>query len=465
MVMFEALIREATDRFGLGTQGAALLKELLALIGNEKSGGLTGFLDRFRNAGMLDLVASWVSKGSNLDLSPPQFESVVGRDAIARIASKVGLAQTKAGSAMAFLVPKVVDALTPDGAVPASLPADLRAALGLAPLAAAKAPGAQRSPVGRWWVWTLLLAFVGLGWLFHQRYDKPAATTTTTAAAPTVPPIPPSAPPAPPAAVSLPAPSVTSRLALTNSGTAVEVEGVVADETSRGSILDSLRAVFGADKVRGDVKIDAAATPAGWLASLRAALDQFKIPGADLLFDGTTITLGGFLSEADRTALLAKLRAIFGDGFTFKLGGDKSLELFQTAKQRTLAALGELKPGYTASDLVDVLNYSIIRFSTGSADLAAESGDIVDRAAAAIKGAPAGTIIEVSGHTDSTGDPVSNMALSQARAEEVRSALVARGVDPAALVAQGYGDTRPVAGNDTPQGRFENRRIDFAVVK
>ncbi len=464
MVMFEALIREATDRFALGTQGAALLKELLALIGNEKSGGLTGFLDRFRNAGMLDLVASWVSKGSNLDLSPPQFESVVGRDAIARIASKVGLAQAKAGSAMAFLVPKVVDALTPDGAVPASLPADLRAALGLAPLAAAKAkaPGAQRSPVGRWWVWTLLLAFVGLGWLFHQRYDKPAATTT--AEAPAVTPIPPSSPPAPPA-VSLPVPSVTPRLALTNSGTAVEVEGVVADETIRGSILDSLRAVFGADKVRGDVKIDTAATPAGWLANLRAALDQFKIPGADLLFDGTTISVGGFLSESDRTALLEKLRTIFGGGFTFKLGGDKSLELFQTAKQRTLAALGELKPGYTASDLVDVLNYSIIRFATGSADLAAESGDIVDRAAAAIKGAPAGTIIEVSGHTDSTGDPVSNMALSQARAEEVRSALVARGVDPAALVAQGYGDTRPVAGNDTPQGRFENRRIDFAVVK
>lgn len=482
MAMFEALIREATDRFGLGTQGAALLNELLALIGNDKTGGLTGFLERFRKADLLDLVASWVGQGGNRDLSALQIEAALGKDVIARIARKVGLAQTKAASALAFLVPKVVDALTPDGTVPARLPADVRTALGLAP---ARGNGGDRGGVlGRWWMWALLVGFVGLGGLVHDRYDRP---TTTAAVAPAVPAaVPPAAAPAvPPAAAVVvpekvetpPAAPVTAaapvaaatlkpRLSLSNlGGGAVEVSGVVGDETSRGGILEALRALFGADKIRGDVRVDAAAAPAGWLAELRTALRHFTIPGADLVFDGDAITVGGFVAEGERAALLDKLRAIFGARFAFALGGDKSLELFESAKERTLAALAELKPGYTAGDLVGVLNLSILRFATGSAELSAESADILDRAAAAIKGAPAGTLIEISGHTDSTGDPVGNMALSQARAEAVRKALIARAVEPVALVAQGYGDSRPVAANNSPQGRFQNRRIEFAVVK
>jgi outer membrane protein OmpA-like peptidoglycan-associated protein/uncharacterized protein YidB (DUF937 family) len=469
MRMFEALIREATDRFGLGTQGAALLKELLALIGNDRTGGLTGFLDRFRKAGLIEMVASWVGRGSNVELTPMQLESVVGKDAIARIASKVGLAQAKAGSAMAFLLPKVVDALTPDGSVPATLPADLRGALGLAPAAAKKTDANRRSAFGNWWVWALLVAFTGFGWLFHARYDRPATTAAVspaTAPAATAVPAPVAALPVPaPPVASSAVPSVAPRLSLSNLGPAVEVSGVVGDEASRGSILDALGAVFGADRVRGDITVDAAAGPAGWLGRLRAALEHFKVPGADLLFDGNTISVGGFLGEADRVALLEKIRGIFGEGFSFALGGDKALDLFQTARERAVAALAALQPGYSASDLVGVLNNAIIRFATGSAEVAAESEDILDRAAAGIKAAPAGTIIEISGHTDATGDPVGNMALSQGRAEAVRKALIARGVDAASVVAQGYGDTRPLAANDTPQGRFQNRRIEFSVVK
>ncbi|MBL8658919.1 MAG: OmpA family protein, partial [Rhodospirillales bacterium] len=77
--------------------------------------------------------------------------------------------------------------------------------------------------------------------------------------------------------------------------------------------------------------------------------------------------------------------------------------------------------------------------------------------------APAGTHIEIGGHTDSTGDPEKNLALSQARADAVRQALIDHGVAPEMLSAKGYGGTQPIASNDTAQGRERNRRIAFSV--
>jgi outer membrane protein OmpA-like peptidoglycan-associated protein len=71
--------------------------------------------------------------------------------------------------------------------------------------------------------------------------------------------------------------------------------------------------------------------------------------------------------------------------------------------------------------------------------------------------------IEIGGHTDNTGDAAANVALSQQRADAVRTYLIQQGVPEAMLVAKGYGDARPIAGNDTEEGRFHNRRIEFTA--
>ena len=85
------------------------------------------------------------------------------------------------------------------------------------------------------------------------------------------------------------------------------------------------------------------------------------------------------------------------------------------------------------------------------------------RAAAILKTAPKDTLIEIGGHTDNTGDPAANQKLSEDRANDVCSALVAAGADGAVLVAKGYGDARPVASNDTEYGKFRNRRIEYSI--
>jgi outer membrane protein OmpA-like peptidoglycan-associated protein len=72
-------------------------------------------------------------------------------------------------------------------------------------------------------------------------------------------------------------------------------------------------------------------------------------------------------------------------------------------------------------------------------------------------------VIEVAGHTDNSGDPSSNLQLSQQRAAAVRDYLISQGVAPTSLVAKGYGDTRPVGSNDTDEGKFHNRRIEFTI--
>ena len=131
--------------------------------------------------------------------------------------------------------------------------------------------------------------------------------------------------------------------------------------------------------------------------------------------------------------------------------------------QRASAALASLKPGYTARDLVTALNLNVINFPTGSAQIPPDSMNYLNHVALAIKAAPSGTVLEIGGHTDNTGDSGANMALSQQRADAVRNYLVQQGVPSAMLVTKGYGDTKPVASNDTDEGKFRNRRIEFTI--
>jgi outer membrane protein OmpA-like peptidoglycan-associated protein len=72
-------------------------------------------------------------------------------------------------------------------------------------------------------------------------------------------------------------------------------------------------------------------------------------------------------------------------------------------------------------------------------------------------------VITVEGHTDSVGSAESNQLLSVARAESAKQWFIEAGIDPARVFAVGYGETRPIADNETPEGRAQNRRIEFRL--
>lgn len=74
------------------------------------------------------------------------------------------------------------------------------------------------------------------------------------------------------------------------------------------------------------------------------------------------------------------------------------------------------------------------------------------------------TMIEVAGHTDSTGSESYNQLLSQQRAQSVSNVLMRDGVAAVRIDTVGYGETRPVATNNTPQGRQQNRRVELTLL-
>lgn len=103
-----------------------------------------------------------------------------------------------------------------------------------------------------------------------------------------------------------------------------------------------------------------------------------------------------------------------------------------------------------------------VNFVTGSAKIEAGSSTLVDNVATAVKGCP-GTVIEVAGHTDARGNDDANMKLSQARADAVVSALIAKGVSKDALKGVGYGETKPLDASGSADADAKNRRIEFHV--
>jgi outer membrane protein OmpA-like peptidoglycan-associated protein len=103
-----------------------------------------------------------------------------------------------------------------------------------------------------------------------------------------------------------------------------------------------------------------------------------------------------------------------------------------------------------------------ILFATNQYTLGAAASSNLDKLATVLKNYP-DTDIEIQGHTDSQGSDDYNMTLSEKRASSVATYLKAKGVASSRIKTKGFGETAPVATNDTEEGRAQNRRVNFLI--
>ncbi|HWW73183.1 MAG TPA: OmpA family protein [Duganella sp.] len=227
----------------------------------------------------------------------------------------------------------------------------------------------------------------------------------------------------------------------------VLVNGSVPDEASKAAMLARVRELYGADRVVDQVSIAPVSLPPNWNGYVHKLIgpNLKLISKGEIKIDGTNVTLRGEVAnEAQRQQIASDVATSLNPSYTVNNG---------------------LRVGAAEQYLLDeTLAKRIIEFESGKATLTDSGKGILDEMAAALRKVK-GKKVEVIGHTDNVGLRDSNLALSHARAQAVRSYLADKGISQDMVLVSGQGPDRPVAENSSADGRARNRRIEFRIAQ
>ena len=240
----------------------------------------------------------------------------------------------------------------------------------------------------------------------------------------------------------------------TVSSGAIEFSGVVPDDAARTAIINAANAAF------GEANVSTALEPTtgppseqdlGYVEDVVAILQ----PLAEGLEEGVFDIAGGQLRITGTAASVEGLAAL-----------QAGLDALTTLVPSSTVAL---PPGRDAIQTIErLLEETAITFEPGSEVLTEQGSVVVDQIAEILLEAftddPSLELL-IAGHTDDQGQADANLVLSLAQASAVRTALIERGLPGGSLTAVGFGQTQPVAPNDSPEGREQNRRIEFTVLE
>ncbi len=251
-----------------------------------------------------------------------------------------------------------------------------------------------------------------------------------------------------------PAAAPPFELTLAHDGQSLTLSGNVPDAATRNAIIERARAIFGEDNVRADIGL--AGGPPGKIAEI---VNQRLLPGLAQLETGRAIigdsrlTLTGVAdSEPKRLALMESLSANLPSPwlpvFSIQARASDADDNARDCERRFSESLKAQR----------------IHFATNQAEIRPDSYPLLDQLAKAAATCPESRI-EIAGHTDSAGAAEYNRKLSQRRARAVADYLFRKGIPRERLVARGYGESRPIASNATPEGMRKNRRIEMRVLK
>jgi uncharacterized protein YidB (DUF937 family) len=118
MGILNEIIKGVGSKILGGTGPSGLLEQVLSLINNPQTGGLSGMVEQFTSKGLGGLVSSWIGTGENQPVSGEQIEQTFGSEKIQEIAQQLGISGADASGGLAALLPQIIDKLTPDGKLP-----------------------------------------------------------------------------------------------------------------------------------------------------------------------------------------------------------------------------------------------------------------------------------------------------------------------------------------------------------
>ncbi|MEO0558183.1 MAG: OmpA family protein [Bacteroidota bacterium] len=231
-------------------------------------------------------------------------------------------------------------------------------------------------------------------------------------------------------------------------GNEMVLRGAVASEAVREAIVGRASSVFPTMTVRDDLTIDADNGLAEGSDGLFGLLGRFR-SNAGLALRGDQIALRGEVDTDDAKASI-----------------DTEAEGMMPAGYSYLSEVAVVAPApqvLAAEERMREALIEPIQFASGTANMIGASTQALDEVAETLNEFDTFDV-RVEGHTDNTGNAAANETLSQQRAEAVMGYLVESGIAAERLTAVGFGQGRPVASNDTPEGQAQNRRVVFTVV-
>lgn len=169
------------------------------------------------------------------------------------------------------------------------------------------------------------------------------------------------------------------------------------------------------------------------------------------------ILLGGLIGGGTGRIIGAGIGGIAGAAVGYTM--DKQIK---ELREQTAGSGVDVKPVDDGQAILVNLPGGVT-FDTDSTVLKPGFTATLDQIAASLNKYP-NSLVDVYGHTDSTGSDAYNQTLSENRARVVADYLVSRGVNPQRIRSTGFGKTQPVASNDTPEGRAANRRVTLKIV-
>jgi OOP family OmpA-OmpF porin len=231
----------------------------------------------------------------------------------------------------------------------------------------------------------------------------------------------------------------------------VTLTGYVPDNNAHAAIAAAAARKFFNEKVVDNLKASVGA-PASFVNAVVPALGALsRLSTGTLVVSDREIKLSG---DAFYDAAAAQIRSSLAKDFPrgWQVNADISVKPAAAPVDATVCQ----------QLFSDLLAKDKIRFESGRATIDPDSAGLLDRLAETALRCPNANI-EIAGHTDGDGESAFNQSLSEKRAQAVTDYLVKAGLPAGRFTATGYGSTQPVAGNDTDEGKAQNRRIDFLV--